>query len=187
MALFLVYSWSIKHASNCQTLIWSQWDTKTTTALFQPPTALQRWRGILRSTLMMDGLWKQTANGYPLETNIAAWCIKYPDLDIYIYVLYWKIGHVPASYVCWQEGSQLGYLSNIGCHLLSPCEHMFCIFWQGISWFLDMFMIKCHASWESGLKSLHPNIISLNISITYITVQPVPTHIIPTTTWKSRS
>lgn len=89
----------------------------------------------------MDILW---------ETNIAAWCIKYPDLDIY--VLYWKIGHVPASYVCWQEGSQLGYLSNIGCHLLSPCEHMFCIFWQGISWFLDMFMIKFHASWESGLN-----------------------------------
>lgn len=107
----------------------------------------------------MDILW---------ETNIAAW--KYLE----IYVLYWKIRHVPASYVCWQKGSQLGYLSNIGCHLPSPCEHMFCIFWQGMSWFLNMFMIKFHAIWKSGLKSLHPNIISLNIWITCITVQPVP-------------
>ena len=62
---FLVYSWSIKHASNCQTLIWSQCDTKTTTALFSPQLLFnvgaascdQLWRWMIR---------KQTTNGYPL-------------------------------------------------------------------------------------------------------------------------
>ncbi len=42
----------------------------------KPPTALQRWRGILQSTLVMDGegyIWQMDILW---ETNIAAWKMK---------------------------------------------------------------------------------------------------------------